>query len=153
MKKHPPHLKLGMLLVLVGALLLVCSYILSNYFCWPRICSQGHCFTIEIADTVEKRQQWLMYRKELPENRGMLFVFDRLDIHNFWMKNTLIPLDMIWLDSDFTIVDIQTAEPCVQEPCRDYIPKELAKYVLEINWGIAQTIWMTPWEKMDIVVY
>lgn len=69
----------------------------------------------------------------LAKNKGMLFVFDRLDIHPFWMKDTLIPLDIIWLDHDLQVVDIQSAEPCTTTICKSYFPVALSQYVLEIN--------------------
>ena len=81
-----------------------------------------------------------MFRSSLPNNAGMVFVFENSDIHSFRMKNTLIPLDMIWLDSDFQIVDIQQADPCTADPCTSYIPAASAQYVLEINQGISEKI-------------
>lgn len=68
----------------------------------------------------------------------MLFIFDTYDFHNFRMKNTLIPLDMIWIDDQNTVVRIITAQPCTTEPCEVYTPEALSKYVLEINAGMAQ---------------
>ena len=92
---------------------------------------------VEIANTNEERSQGLMYREKLEEGHGMLFVFEKVKVYEFWMKNTLIPLDMIWLDEDFDIVDVQTAVPCPveEENCPTYKPKGVAKYVLEVNGG------------------
>lgn len=56
------------------------------------------------------------------------------------MKNTLIPLDIVWLDHDLQVVDIQSAEPCTTSVCKSYFPTALAQYVLEINWWIAEKI-------------
>jgi uncharacterized membrane protein (UPF0127 family) len=53
----------------------------------------------------------------------MLFKFDEPKKHTFWMKNTLIPLDMIRADSDLNIVDIQTAQPCISNTCETYVPQ------------------------------
>ena len=77
--------------------------------------------------------QGLMFRESLDEKAGMLFVFPNDTVHGFWMKNTLVPLDMIWIDKNLTIIDIQTAEPCKTETCPSYIPSGDARYVLEIN--------------------
>ena len=88
---------------------------------------------VEIADTVEKQQDGLMYRDELCNDCGMLFVFDNDFYPSFWMKNTLIPLEMIFINSDLVIVDVLEAEPCAEEPCEKYTPQEPAKYVLEVN--------------------
>jgi uncharacterized membrane protein (UPF0127 family) len=63
----------------------------------------------------------------------MLFEFDEQKKHTFWMKNTLIPLDMIRIDSNLNIIDIQTAMPCTSSVCETYVPQGDATYVLEIN--------------------
>jgi hypothetical protein len=92
---------------------------------------------VEIADTNEKRALGLMYRDYLPEDTGMLFILDRETRTSFWMKNMLISLDMIWINSDGKIVHItKNAQPCKDdiEACT-YQPDEPAKYVLEVNAG------------------
>jgi uncharacterized protein len=78
-----------------------------------------------------------MYRESMSEMSGMLFVFEIADIYDFRMKNTLIPLDMLWIDENFNVVKIHTAEPCTADPCPIYQPGKTAKYVLEINAGMA----------------
>jgi uncharacterized membrane protein (UPF0127 family) len=93
-------------------------------------------FFVEIADTREERELGLMYREFMPANMGMLFVFEEENPRNFWMKNTLIPLDMIWLDAEKNIVDIQAAQPCKVENCPIYSGKAPAQYVLELNPGV-----------------
>lgn len=93
-------------------------------------------FLVEIADTPLERQQGLMNRNFMPEHQGMLFVFEAEGLRSFWMKNTLIPLDMIWLDSNRKIVDIQTADPCRVENCPSYLGNAPAQYVLELNQGV-----------------
>ena len=72
-----------------------------------------------------------MYRESMSEMSGMLFVFEIADIYDFRMKNTLIPLDMLWIDENFNVVKIHTAEPCTADPCPIYQPGKTAKYVLE----------------------
>jgi uncharacterized membrane protein (UPF0127 family) len=76
-----------------------------------------------------------MFRETLPDNAGMLFLFEQTDFHSFRMKNTLIPLEMLRLDADFQVVDMQHAEPCKADPCPLYVPVVPAKYVLEMNAG------------------
>ena len=110
-----------------------------------QVCIADHCFDIEIADNDVSRQQWLMYRETLPSQSGMLFVFDREQKYPFWMKNTLIPLDMLWINSGGYIVDIQTAIPCISDPCPTYDPKSDSLYVLEINAGLSQLLWIQTW--------
>jgi uncharacterized protein len=89
----------------------------------PQVCIDDTCFFIEIADTPEERQLGLMNRTFMPELSGMLFVFQQPGQYNFWMKNTLIPLDMIWIDAQNKIVDIQQATPCTADPCPTYNPQ------------------------------
>ena len=79
-----------------------------------------------------------MGRESLSEEQGMFFVFEEEGKHSFWMKNTLIPLDIIWLSQDFVVVDVLTAEPCRSENCSSYSPSGSAQYVLEINAGLAK---------------
>ncbi|MEM4263449.1 MAG: DUF192 domain-containing protein [Candidatus Woesearchaeota archaeon] len=94
--------------------------------------------TVELAITPEEKAKGLMYREYLAEDRGMLFVFEEEKAPSFWMKNTLIPLDMIFINSENKIVDILLAEPCKKDPCRSYTPKADAKYVLEVNAGFSE---------------
>lgn len=94
---------------------------------------------VEVADSTLKRAKGLMYRKHLDENTGMLFIFDDQTKHIFWMKNTLIPLDMIWVDENFKIVDISVnVQPCKTISCQTYMPASPAKYVLEVNGGYSE---------------
>jgi len=88
----------------------------------------------EVADTPENITRGLMFRTSLGENAGMLFVFDRDEIYNFWMKNTKIPLDMLWIDGNRRIVHIEkNVQPCTGDPCPTYSPSKTARYVLEVN--------------------
>jgi uncharacterized membrane protein (UPF0127 family) len=100
-----------------------------------QVCFKSSCVSAEIADNDESRRVGLMNRTSLAPDAGMLFVFESDGIYPFWMKDTRIPLDMIWLDSDLKVVDIKHAVPCGVDPCPDYIPSGKAKYVLEVNEG------------------
>jgi len=96
----------------------------------------GQIINIEVADTVEKRAMGLMFRKSLPYSSGMLFIFSTEDFHSFWMKNTLVPLDILWLDKEFRIkYYYQNVQPCKSDPCASYSPLIKAIYVLEVNAG------------------
>lgn len=91
---------------------------------------------VEVADTVEKRVRGLMLRKDIPENYGMLFVFDREEIQGIWMKNTLISLDIIFLDKNRQVINIvSSAPPCKTNPCPVYQSARPAKFVLELRGG------------------
>lgn len=108
------------------------------------ICFQENCFSIEIADTFASRQQGLMNREYLPQDAGMLFVFDVPGSYWFWMKNTLIPLDIIWMDEDFVVVDTATMTPCQADPCPIYNHSWQALYALEINAGLVEEYDVVP---------
>jgi uncharacterized protein len=90
----------------------------------------------EIVDTNEKRALGLMYRRELPELHGMLFLFPRQEPLSFWMKNTPLPLDILFIDSSLTIVGIaQNTTPFSEK----VIPSDKpAQFVLEVNGGFCQ---------------
>lgn len=93
---------------------------------------------VEVADTEEERAQGLMRRTSLEEDHGMLFLYPEERNVAFWMKNTKIPLDLIFIDSNFSIVDIHTAQPCTSEACVPYSPEKKAQHVLEVNAGFAE---------------
>jgi uncharacterized membrane protein (UPF0127 family) len=92
----------------------------------------------ELAYNDETRMKGLMFRDSLPADAGMLFIFPYMDRHSFWMKNTLIALDLIWLNERKEIVYVTTAQPCTEDPCASYGPMQKAKYVLEVNEGFAK---------------
>ena len=97
----------------------------------------GQKISIEIADAPDERARGLMFRENLCEKCGMLFVFKEERISSFWMKNTLIPLDIIFIDKDGGIVNIFSAEPCAEEPCNIYTSTTKVKYALEVNKGFS----------------
>jgi uncharacterized membrane protein (UPF0127 family) len=102
------------------------------------VCIRGICFESEIAVTEAERAQGLMYRDVLPRDRGMLFVFPEEDLHRFWMKNTRIELDIIFIGADRRVVSIvHRAQPCRRDPCDTYAPAANAGYALEIAGGLA----------------
>lgn len=105
----------------------------------------------EVAKTQYQKAKGLMFRKELEKDTGMLFVFNLEAKHTFWMANTFIPLDIIWINKDKNIVHInENTPPCdnsksknialktiqnIKNSCTLYTPREKALYVLEINAG------------------
>ncbi len=88
--------------------------------------------TAEVARTQEERAQGLMYREELAEDAGMLFIFPDNAVRGFWMQNTYIPLDIAFLDPSFRVVDIQQMEPMTTEQHTGRAP---FTYALEVNQG------------------
>lgn len=106
-----------------------------------QVCLRGTCLAVEVADTQEERSRGLQNRSSLPEGEGMLFIFPSESIYRFWMKETLISLDMIWLDDQRKIVGIATdVPPCQQDPCPQYGPEQMSLYVLEANAGYADRL-------------
>jgi uncharacterized membrane protein (UPF0127 family) len=94
--------------------------------------------SVEVAADEELRSQGLMYRDQLAENRGMIFLFTQPGEYPFWMKNTLMPLDMIWMDGQHRIVHIaHDVQPCKADPCPNYPPHAQAWSVLELAAGVA----------------
>ena len=92
---------------------------------------------VDIADESAEWAQGLMFRESLAENAGMLFIFPEEAEHRFWMKNTRIPLDMIFISADKRVAAVITAIPCVSDPCLTYSPQAHARYVVEVNAGFA----------------
>jgi hypothetical protein len=90
---------------------------------------------VEVADTDDERQVGLMNRESLPEDAGMIFLFDEDVSGGFWMKNTLIPLSIAFADADGTIVRILDMEPCEADPCEIYDPGVSYRSALEVNQG------------------
>jgi uncharacterized membrane protein (UPF0127 family) len=90
--------------------------------------------TVEVVATEAKIEKGLMYRQHLPLDAGMLFMMGREHDWKFWMRNTLIPLDMIFIAKDMTVAGIvENAEPLTEEPLRGVGKPSL--YVLEVNGG------------------
>ena len=105
----------------------------------PRIILPDHfAVIVEVASDDPTREQGLMYRDHMAEDRGMIFLFPQVGEYPFWMKNTYIPLDMLWIDSDHRIVHIaHDVPPCKADPCPNYPPNAKAASVLELAAGVA----------------
>jgi uncharacterized membrane protein (UPF0127 family) len=86
----------------------------------------------EVARTDDERAQGLMYRQEVPDGTGMLFVFQDSQVRSFWMQNTYVPLDIAFLDASLTVVDIQQMEPLSTD---FYTSKAPAMFALEVRQG------------------
>ena len=103
---------------------------------------------IELARTDETRQRGLMYRTKLASESGMLFVWDSESPRTFWMHNTCIPLDMLFIDSDRTIAGVLEQVPVLNDEPRG-IPCPVA-YVLEVNAGWVRGHQVTPGQHLTI---
>ena len=114
-------------------------------------CFENICFDLELATTTDELKTGLMYRKNLEENKGMLFIFNTEGYHSFWMKNTLIPLDIIWINNEDKVVYVaENAQPCENDSCQSIKPSEKAKYVLEITGGLSSKFNITVGDKVKL---
>lgn len=106
-----------------------------------RVCFNENCFSVEISQTPEARELGLMHRNSLASDSGMLFIFEGEGKYPIWMKDTLIPLDIIWMNGERTVVSIlKNNQPCNSEVCNNSYPSENALYVLEVNAGTCDKI-------------
>jgi len=119
-----------------------------------QVCYKEHCFSVELAKTNEETEKGLMFRNHLDKDKGMLFIFEKQDIYPFWMKNTLIALDIIWIDENKKIVFIsQNNQPCLTNNCPSVNPGAKAKYVLEINAGVAEELGIKTGEYLQLPLF
>jgi uncharacterized membrane protein (UPF0127 family) len=109
----------------------------------------GKLYEVEVARTRDQLEQGLMFRKQMPAQQGMLFLFPQEMDLGFWMKNTLIPLDILYFDRQGVLVDQKrSAPPCRQDPCPTYPSKAPAQYVLELNAGQAALMGLKEGERI-----
>ena len=116
----------------------------------------GISLFVEIADTVDKRAQGLMFRKSLAADRGMLFIFPEMGNYTFWMKNTLIPLDILWMDESGNILHVESHVPiCTKkdDSCPRYYSHRESMYVLELPSGRAKELALTPGTRLSLGIH
>ena len=151
--------------IILETIVLVCLFLLLIFFpkenTISKVCFREGCLQVEVADTPEKQERGLMFRENLEKERGMLFVFKKEANYPFWMKNTLIPLDIIWINQNKEIAFIaENAQPCPpstkatdgqsNEICDPIDPKQSAEYVLEVNGGLVKEINLKVGDKVLI---
>lgn len=127
---------ISFLLVLAG-----CSQV-------SKVCVKEECIDIEVADSQEEQTRGLMFRTKLDPDQGMLFVYPVEDLKLFWMKNTSIPLDMIWINNQSEITTIHKANPC-QGECVIYAG--IGQYVLEVNQNTTERLGLDIGSKVEII--
>jgi uncharacterized membrane protein (UPF0127 family) len=117
--------------------------------------TQTFSVTCDIADEPEERREGLMYRESLGDEEGMIFVYDTPQNMSFWMKNTLIPLDIIFIDTNLTVINIEEADVEPPETQDNEFPlyrsAAPAKWVVEINQGLSAEKGISPGTHVDIV--
>ncbi len=107
-------------------------------------------FHVEIADTRDERTKGLMFRESLAERDGMLFIFEDNSEKTFWMKNTFLPLDIVFMNENKEIVHIlRNAEPCTEDICPKFSSQLPSRYVLEINAGMSDKLGILEGDKAE----
>ncbi len=114
------------------------------------ICFKNSSFLVEVAETKEQQEKGLMYVRSLPSNSGMLFIYKDEAPRYFYMKNTYIPLDIIWMDKEKKVVSIKkNAQPADSEVYETICPQEEAMFVLELNSGSSDGIGLRVGDKLQ----
>lgn len=113
---------------------------------------KGHRFNVELALTHEEQARGLMFRDSLPDDHGMLFVFPAEAPRSFWMRNTRIPLDILYFDDELKLVSqVHSARPCVVRACPGYPSEAPARYVLELNAGKARELGVEKGDRLRLL--
>lgn len=105
----------------------------------------GHTVKAEVARSLEEQSRGLMYRRELGKNEGMLFVYEEDRVLTFWMKNTFVPLDILYLSADGTVATIKHMSP---QTLRSHSSEVAVRYALEVNQGWAKKNGVEPGAKV-----
>lgn len=132
------HFKPSLFLILFLAVLII-LFIGLQFFSPSKLKTveiNGIRISAEIADTSVKKAKGLSGRSSLPENKGMLFLFQKPDYYHFWMKNMLVPLDFVWIRDKKVVEITENVQPADYQPPKNLIPKNKADAVLEINAGL-----------------
>jgi uncharacterized membrane protein (UPF0127 family) len=110
---------------------------------------KGKRFVVEIADDEGEREQGLMFRDDMAPDHGMVFVHDSEEPQYYWMKNTRIPLDILYFDRARKLVSVAHAPPCSDgDRCPPFPSEGPALYVLELNAGTAEALGVKPGDEL-----
>jgi uncharacterized protein len=134
-------------LLFSAPLLLFCSGCAGTDVPWVEL--RGQRFNVEIAADDASRTRGLMFRDAMPNDHGMLFIFDQEQPLAFWMRNTRIPLDILYFDSDLNLVSMAAGvPPCTTEQCPNYPSTGPASFTLELNAGVARKLGVRPGDPL-----
>ncbi|BAY08085.1 DUF192 domain-containing protein [Calothrix sp. NIES-2098] len=114
------------------------------------IVPNGTKVQLEVAQTPKQQEIGLMYRTSLPDNQGMIFKFPSAQPVRFWMKNTLIPLDMVFIQNGVVKYIQTSAPPCTKDPCPSYGPNTLIDSVIELRSGRATELGLKVGDSIKI---
>jgi len=107
-------------------------------------------FTLEVADDDAERETGLMYRRSMPADHGMIFVFPWSSVQSFWMKNTLIPLDIAYLDDDAVVLNVEPMVPLDESSVRS---DGKARYAIELNAGTAKRVGLKRGDRIALPAF
>ena len=117
----------------------------------PYVTLKNERFIVELADTSEKQALGLMFRDQMADDHGMLFLFPGEGMRSFWMKNTRIPLDIFYFDAELKLVSVsENVQPCRTQRCPSYPSTAPAKYVLELNAGKAAELGVKAGDVLEL---
>lgn len=105
---------------------------------------------VDLALTSKAQARGLMEVEQISDDYGMVFLWSDSRKHGFYMKNTLIPLDIAWWDAEGEIVDIQTMQPCTEDPCKTYVPADTHVGAVEVNAGLLEEAGVEVGDKVTL---
>ena len=117
----------------------------------PYVTLKNERFLVELAETPDKQALGLMFREQMPDDHGMLFLFPVEGMRSFWMKNTRIPLDIFYFDEELKLVSVsENTQPCRVQHCPSYPSLGPAKYILELNAGKAAELGVKAGDVLEL---
>lgn len=133
----------ALLLIIVGGIVFFQGDLRKNmpfFSKQPTATINNRAFTLLISKSPKEKEIGLSEKTSLPQNSGMLFIFDNVDYHSFWMKNMKIPVDIIFINKDKIVTIIENAQPpkSPEDNLQIFRPDEKADKVLEINAGLSK---------------
>ena len=138
-------------LILLLATLLMTATVRAANPAVSHVTIAGHRISVVIANTDAAREHGLMDRTHMAPNHGMLFMYPDAQPRYFWMKDTLIPLDILFFDAQRRLINISTdTPPCKTDPCPTYNSAAPAQYVLELNAGAVKRLGITTGEQFNL---
>lgn len=135
--RRPLHYSLFATLCIMTGLFLLGPITKIHAATLSRVNIGGHDFYLERAQTPQELSRGLMYRRYLAPKHGMWFIFPQAHIQAFWMKNTLMPLDILYIHDNYVVDVVERAQPCTKDPCPVYQSRQPAEWVIELEGGSA----------------
>ena len=149
---HPRHLSVLLCIALLCIPPAAISGEAGNEQDTTELTLNGQTLSVELATTPAQRARGLMFRASMPANHGMLFLFSRPRSMAFWMKNTAMPLDILFFDQQSRLITAHyNVPPCRSTPCPHYSSGRPAALVLELNGGRSAALKLREGDKLTIV--